>query len=109
MTANTRHPTTAPLLEAYERSITGSRFRFVWRHYRGARLPKEQGERDAWFTYWPRAGAERECSHCGINIAKTDQCWVSGETGFVLCVYCPVGDVVELIQAGTFTASFTPA
>lgn len=99
----------APLLEAYSRSITGSRFRFVWHYYRGAHVPNERA-RDAWFTYWERSNWERECSHCGAQIAKHQPCWVSGETGFVLCVQCPVfNDEVELVQSGTFHASFVPA
>lgn len=98
----------APLLEAYSRSITGSRFKFSWQYYRGAKMPNARTH-DAWFTHWERAGAERECSHCGYGIAKADPCWVSGETGFVLCTLCPNDPEVELVQSGTFHASFVPA
>jgi hypothetical protein len=99
---------TAPLLEGYERSIEGSRFRFSWSYYRGAKMPKPMMA-DAWFTYFWRAGAERECSHCGQKLSKTNQCWVSGETGFVLCLACPLDPDIEFVQSGTFLASFTPA
>lgn len=98
---------TISLLEAYERSSEASRFAFEWLYYKGEPAGEENPGRVAWFHYG-ESGTERWCSHCGATLYAETPCWVSGSTGFVLCVKCVASDEVGHIQSGIFTESFKP-
>ena len=100
---------TTPLalpLEPYDRTTHAVLLKFEW-VWQGE-LEVEQGPAQAWFAHWERANTNRSCHHCGAKIDSYDPCWVSGNTGFVLCEECPSKDTVELLQEGDFREAFTP-